>query len=61
MNVLGRDNIKVIFERLGMLIVGSNVTGKISLKKITDENSYFDFGFMKNIKPERQRKTHKLL
>lgn len=36
-----------------MLIVGNNVMGKISLKKITDENSSFDFDFMKNIKPER--------
>ena len=33
MNVLGRISIKIIFERPGMLIVGNNVIGKISLKK----------------------------
>lgn len=30
-NVLEKNNIKIIFERLGMLTVGNNVTGKILL------------------------------
>lgn len=52
MNALGKNNVRIIFERLGMLIVRSNVTGNISLKKITDESSNLDFHFMQNIKPD---------
>ena len=33
MNVLGRINIKITFERPGILIVGNNIIGKISLLK----------------------------
>lgn len=59
MNVLGRINIKIIFERPGMLIVGNNVIGKISLKKKKlIKILILVFGFMKNIKPERQRHTN---
>lgn len=59
MNVLGRISIKIIFERPGMLIVGNNVIGKISLKKKQlIKILVLVFGFMKNIKPERQRHTN---
>lgn len=59
MNVLGRISIKIIFERPGMLIVGNNVIGKISLKKKKlIKILILVFGFMKNIKPERQRHTN---
>lgn len=59
MNVLGRISIKIIFERPGMLIVGNNVIGKISLKKKKlIKILVLVFGFMKNIKPERQRHTN---
>lgn len=42
-----------------MLIVGNNVIGKISLKKKKlIKILVLVFGFMKNIKPERQRHTN---
>lgn len=45
MNALGKNNVKIIFERLGILIVGSNVIATFHFKKITDEISNLDFHF----------------